>query len=154
MNRVLIALLGTGAMLLAAGTAAARVASERISVSVTVISSCLASSNPAALADSATGGPSPLSVSCSSAWPITVTLNADSVAGGLLAARMMNSAYHVPGSLYAPAAQLSAWANRSGSVANTSAALDSATYGQSFNETNPAPSAAAAGGTVTVTISY
>jgi spore coat protein U-like protein len=153
MNRVLIALLGTGALLLAAGTAAARVASERISVSVTVISSCLASSNPSALADSATGG-SPLSVSCSSAWPITVTLNADSVAGGLLAARMMNSAYHVPGSLYAPAAQLSAWANRSGSVASSSAALDNATYGQSFGEANPAPSAAASSGTVTVTISY
>jgi spore coat protein U-like protein len=144
MNRVLIALLGTGAMLLAAGTAAARVSSERMSVSVNVISSCLASSNPSA----------PLSVSCSSASPITVTLNADSVAGGLLAAQMMSSAYHVPGSVYAPAAQLSAWAGRTGSIAGSSAALSSATYGQSFGETEPAPSALASGGTVTVTISY
>jgi spore coat protein U-like protein len=146
MNKLLIALLGTGLTLLAAGTATARMASERMSVSVTVISSCLASS-------SATEE-SPLSVSCSNASPITVTLNADSVAGGLLAARMMSSAYHVPGSVYAPAAQLSAWAGRTGSVASTSAALGSATYGESFGEGNPAPSAVGSSGVVTVTISY
>jgi spore coat protein U-like protein len=146
MNKVLTAILASGTLLVAAGSAWAGMASERISVSATVISTCLASSSAA------------LSVSCSTASPITVTVNADTVAGGLLAARLMNSSYGLP-SLYAPAAHLTAWADRSGNVASTATALTAmtggeATYGQSFGDAAPAPGGAPPAGIVTVTVSY
>ena len=153
MNRVLAAVLATAAFLAIAGTASARVLSERISVSATVVSTCLASSSFTAPGTQPTAA-SALAVRCSSAWPITVTLNADSVAGALLAANLMKSAAALPGSVYAPAARLSAWADRSGSIAATSVAFNPTgampTSTLSLGDSSPA----AAAGVVTVTISY
>jgi spore coat protein U-like protein len=143
MNKVLTAVLATGTLLAAAGSAWAGMASERISVSATVISTCMASSNA--------------SVRCSTASPITVTLNADTVAGGLLAARLMNSAYGLPGTLYTPAARMTAWADHTGNVATTSAALTASTaaaYGQTFGDSGLGIPSAPAGGIVTLTVSY
>jgi spore coat protein U-like protein len=142
MNRLLTAILATGTLLLAAGSAWAGMTSERISVSATLISTCLASSNAA------------LAVRCSTASPITVTVNADTVAGGLLAARLMNNAYGLP-TVYTPAARLSAWADRSGNVFTPSTVLTAmtageGTYGQSLGDAGPAQPS----GIVTVTVSY
>lgn len=147
MNRRVTAMLATGALLVAAGSAWAGMARERISVSATVISTCLASSSAAALG-------SPLSVRCSQTSPITVTLNADTVAGGLLAARLVNGAYGAP-SIYTAGARMTAWADRSGNVSTTSAAMTAGqgTYGQSLTS-GPTPTGAQAAGTVTVTVSY
>jgi spore coat protein U-like protein len=157
MNKVLTTMLVTGSLLVAAGSACAGMASQRISVSATVISTCMASSN--ATADSYATAPAPLSVRCSTASPISVTLNADTVAGGLLAARLMNSAYGLPGTLYTPAAHMTAWADHTGNVATTSAALTAtsaaaAAYGQTFGDSGLGITTAPAGGTVTLTVSY
>ncbi|MGB6604017.1 MAG: spore coat protein U domain-containing protein [Steroidobacteraceae bacterium] len=156
MNKVITAVLATGSLLAAAGSAWAGMASERISVSVNVVSTCMASSSAGALGSYATSG-SPLSVRCSTASPITVTVNADTVAGGLLAARLMNSASGLPGALYTPAAKMTTWADHTGNVATTSTALTAmtagaATYGETFGDSGL--TSAQAGGTVTLTISY
>jgi hypothetical protein len=152
MNRVLVALIGTGAFLVVAGTASARVASERIGVSATVVSTCQASSNLAALGTNMMA--SPLAVSCSTAYPITVTVNADTAAGGLLAARLMNSAYGVPGSLYTPAARVGALADRAGSVATTLNMPAGGSYGPSLTDASPGSEGIAPTGVVTVTVNY
>jgi spore coat protein U-like protein len=148
LNRFVTALLATGTLLLAAGSAWAGIASERISVSATVISTCLASSSATTLG-------SPLAVRCSTASPITVTFNADTVAGGLLAARLMSSAYGVP-TVYTPSARMTAWADHSGNVSTPSTLMTAAqaTYGQSFADAGLAPAGAEAEGIVTVTVSY
>jgi spore coat protein U-like protein len=153
MNKVLTTMLVTASLLVAAGSAWAGVSSERISVSATLISTCMASSNAAAGAYTTIGAP--LSVRCSSASPITVTLSADTVAGGLLAARLMNSAYGLPGTLYTPTARMTAWADHTGNVATTSAALTAAAaggsaYGQTFGDSVTSAQA----GTVTLTVNY
>jgi spore coat protein U-like protein len=158
MNRFLTSALATVSLLAAATSARAGIASERISVSVTVISTCMASSN-AILPGSGPAVASPFSVSCSQASPITVTLNADTVAGGLLAARLMNSASGLPGSLYTPSAHLSAWADHTGNVSGTSAALTAMaaaapSYGESFADPSLGTPTAQAAGIVTVTVSY
>jgi hypothetical protein len=134
MNRVLVALLGTGAFLVVAGTSSARVASERIGVSATVVSTCQASSNLAALGTNMMA--SPLAVSCSTAYPITVTVSADTAAGGLLAARLMNSAY------------------RAGSVATTLNMPAGGSYGPSLSDASPGSEGVAPTGVVTVTVNY
>ena len=157
MNKLITAVLATGSLLAVAGSAWAGMASERISVSAIVISTCMASSNAAA--GSYATAAAPLSVRCSTASPITVTLNADTVAGGLLAARLMNSAYGLPGTLYTPAARMTAWADHTGNVATTSAALTAtsaaaAAYGQTFGDSGLGITTAPAAGTVTLTISY
>jgi spore coat protein U-like protein len=156
MSKVLTAVLTTGSLLVAAGGAWAGMASERISVSVNVVSTCMASSSTAALGGYAAAG-SPLSVRCSTASPITVTVNADTVAGGLLAARLMNSASGLPGTLYTPAAKMTGWADHTGNVVSTSTALaattaGAATYGETFGGTSL--TSTQAGGLVTLTISY
>lgn len=159
MKKILTAaMLTAGALLVTAGSAWAGMANERISVSATVISTCMASSNAGILGSSAAVG-SPLAVSCSRASPITVTLNADTVAGGLLAARLMNSAYGLPYAVYTPAARMTAWADRTGNVNATSTGLTAitageSTYGQSFGEPGLAPDGAPSAGIVTVTVSY
>jgi spore coat protein U-like protein len=153
MNKVLTAVLATGSLLAAAGSAWAGMASERISVSATVISTCMASSNAAATSDATVGAP--LSVRCSTASPITVTLNADTVAGGLLAARLMNSAYGLPGTVYTPAARMTAWADHTGNVAATSATTAAgAAYGQTLGDSGLGITNAPAAGIVTLTVSY
>jgi spore coat protein U-like protein len=148
MNRTVTAILATATLLVAAGSAWAGTASARISVSVNVISTCMASSTVG----------SPLSVRCSKASPVTVTVNADTVAGGLLAARLMNSAYGLP-TVYTPSARLTAWADRSGNVSSSPTALTAmtageGTYGQTFGDASPGPNGAQPSGIVTVTVSY
>jgi spore coat protein U-like protein len=94
MRKVFIATLSGAALLAAASTATAAIATSTFNVTATVLKNCLVSSADLAFGNytpntGALAGSSAITVRCTKTTPYTVSLNAGTTAGGALAQRLL-----------------------------------------------------------------
>jgi spore coat protein U-like protein len=176
MRKVIIALLGTGALLGAAGGASAATTSTSFTVSANVLKTCSVSATNLAFGNYTPGGgglasTSTVSVLCTNGTAFTAALNGGSTTGGTVAQRLMaesGGSGTLQYNLYTTVAHTIVWGDGTGtSVAETGTGAGMAVadaqsltvFGQlpdnATNQAAPVTGATTAySDTITVTVTY